>query len=62
MYQGEFFKGYPEEADGEVEVWHGFPVDRNRVRLQVPARVLRAFRAAGTLTNAEYRKLLGSAR
>lgn len=62
LHRGEFYKAYPERTDGELELWHGYPVERGLVHLQVPARVLRQLRDRGQLTRAEYNRLLGSAR
>lgn len=62
MYQGEFYKAYCEGTDGPDEVWHGYPVRRELVPRQVPARVLREFVRRERLTAAEYRKLLGGAK
>lgn len=56
--QGRFFKGYSE--DGGL-TWHGYPVRRELVPRQVPARVLREFVKRGLLAGSDYRKLLGSA-
>lgn len=56
--QGRFFKAYSEDHG---TTWHGYPVRRDLVHLQVPARVLRQFVKRGQLTRAEYGKLLGSA-
>ena len=66
LHQGEFFKAYRAELregeDGEhIEVWHGFPVRRELVGRQVPARVLRTFLQDKRLTRAEYRRLLRGA-
>lgn len=56
--QGRFFKAYPED-DGST--WHGYPVRRELVSRQVPARVLRQFMKQQLLSSADYKKLLGSA-
>lgn len=56
--QGRFFKGYSEDGG---RTWHGYPVRRELVSRQVPARVLREFVSRGSLTRADYKKLLGSA-
>ena len=60
--QGRFFKGYTEGADANGECWHGFPVPEDKVRLQVPARVLKDFKNSGKLSSSRYKKLLGGAR
>lgn len=57
--QSRFFKAY---SDDGGSVWHGYPVARDLVPVQVPARVLRHFRDTGKLSRPEYKKLLGSAR
>jgi len=67
MHSGSFYKAYSHhsEAEGtpeEGEVWHGYPVRRELVPTQVPCRVLREFVKRGRLTQAEYKKLIGSAR
>lgn len=62
ILDGRFFKGYQTEVRAGIEVWHGYPVSRELVGEQVPARVLREFRKRGQLTNAEYKKLVGSAK
>ena len=61
---GRFFKAYRHyvDADAGEEHWHGYPVARDRVPTQVPARVLRQLRDDGKLSAAEYRRLRGSAR
>lgn len=56
--QGRFFKAYSEDGG---QSWHGYPVSRNLVPRQIPARVLREFFKRGQLTRADYKKLLGSA-
>jgi len=56
--QGRFFKGCAED-DGRT--WHGYPLSRELVPKQVPARVLRAFVMRELLSEAAYRKLVGSA-
>lgn len=56
--RGRFFKAYPSD-DGTA--WHGYEVHRTLVPTQIPARVLRQFRALGKLTSADYKALLGSA-
>lgn len=66
LHNGAFFKAYSETTrttdDGaEEELWHGYPVRRELVPRQIPARVLRVFVERGRLTQAEYRALLGSA-
>ena len=61
LYEGRFFKAYRTEMRGEVEVWHGYPVRREQVKDQIPARVLRIFRDRGQLSKAEYKKLVGRA-
>ena len=60
--QGRMYKGYCEGADAAGEYWHGFPVPEERIRLEVPARVLRRFMMDGKISQARYRKLLGSGR
>jgi len=60
--QGRFFKGYTEGADASGEYWHGFPVPEDKVRLQVPARVLKHFKTSGKLSSPRYKKFLGGAR
>lgn len=62
LYEGQFFKGYQTEERAGVEVWHGYPVSRDLVSEQIPARVLRVFRERKLLSSAEYKKLIGSAR
>lgn len=62
MYAGDFYKAYPTTLGDDVEIWHGYPVRRELVKRQVPARVLRQFRDLGKLTEPEYKRLLGSAR
>jgi hypothetical protein len=67
MHDGTFYKAYPESVvtrsdDELVEPWHGYPVRRELVPRQIPARVLRQFLHDGRLTRPEYRKLVGSAR
>ena len=57
--QGRFFKAYSEDHG---VTWHGYPVRRELVPRQVPARVLRAFMSRGLLSNADYKKLIGSGR
>ncbi len=64
---GRFLKAYRHHVDAEAgeegeEHWHGYPVARDRVPTQVPARVLRQLRDEGKLTDAEYKRLRGSAR
>lgn len=59
---GRFFKGYCEGVDDQSEYWHGFPVREDKVRIQIPARVLREFKRQGRITSPRYRKLLGSGR
>lgn len=61
LYEGQFFKAYRTESRGDVEVWHGYPVSKDQVGEQIPATVLRIFRQRGQLTNAAYKKLVGSA-
>lgn len=61
IYEGQFFKAYRTERRDEVEVWHGYPVSRELVGEQIPARVLRIFRQRGQLSNSEYKKLVGNA-
>lgn len=65
-HEGQFYKAYPHGTEGHggetVVVWHGYPVRPELVRTQVPAQVLRKFVATGRLTNAEYKRYLGSAR
>lgn len=56
--QGRFFKGYSEDGG---RTWHGYPVRRDLVPRQVPARVLRELFRRGVLTASDYKKLLGSA-
>jgi len=56
--QGRFFKAY---SDDDGRTWHGYPVRRELVPRQIPARVLRQFCKLGQLSGANYRKLLGSA-
>lgn len=56
--QGRFFKGYSEDGG---RTWHGYPVRREQVRRQIPARVLKQFVEKGLLSRAEFKKLLGSA-
>ena len=56
---GAFFKAYSEDGG---ETWHGYPVNRELVPRQIPTRVLRAFRARGQLTRAQYNDLVGPAR
>ncbi len=67
MHEGEFYKAYSHrsetiEGEASVEIWHGYPVRRELVPRQIPCRVLREFVRRGRLTQAEYKKLLGSAR
>lgn len=62
MLNGDFFKGYPESIDEDIELWHGYPVREELVPRQIPARILRVFVKAGLLTRSRYKKLLGSAR
>ncbi|NOY27495.1 MAG: hypothetical protein GXP62_16655 [Oligoflexia bacterium] len=66
IYEGVFYKAYaegvePDREHGNVEVWHGYPVRRELVPRQVPAKVLRTFVKAKRLSRPEYKKLLGSA-
>lgn len=66
LHNGEFYKAYSEcsrltDEGVEEELWHGYPVRRELVPRQVPARVLRKFVEQGRLTRAEYKRLLGSA-
>lgn len=61
MHEGEFFKAYMTETRQGVEVWHGFPVSKDQVGEQIPAKILRKFRDQGELSNSEYKKLVGSA-
>lgn len=56
--QGRFFKAYSEDGG---TTWHGYPVRRELVPRQVPARILRLLVHRGQLTRASYKKLLGSA-
>ncbi len=56
--QGRFFKGYSEDGG---RTWHGYPVRRELVPRQIPARVLAQFVDKGLLTRADFKKLLGSA-
>ncbi len=67
IHEGAFFKAYKHNDDGDEsedgdETWHGYPVLPCDVPQQIPSRILRQFRDAGLLTNASYKKLLGSAR
>lgn len=59
VLEGEIFKGYPDDQDGNW--WHGYPVSADDVRTQVPARVLRHFVRMELLTQAQYKRMLGSA-
>ncbi|HSO00676.1 MAG TPA: hypothetical protein VLS89_20430 [Candidatus Nanopelagicales bacterium] len=59
---GRFFKAYSEGSLDGVELWHGYPVREERVREQVPARVLRELVRQGKLASARYKKLIGRAR
>ena len=66
LHDGQFFKGYCEgtvddPVQGPMELWHGYPVRRELVPRQIPARVLREFVRRGRLSRAEYKSLLGSA-
>lgn len=61
MHAGCFYKAYPTEQSSEVEIWHGYPVRRELVNRQIPARVLRTFVKSGALSKAEYKRLLGNA-
>jgi len=56
--QGRFFKGYSEDNG---HTWHGYPVAREKVPRQFPARVLRQFVKQGRLSSTDYKKLLGGA-
>lgn len=56
---GRFFKAYSEDGG---RTWHGYPVRRDLVTRQIPARVLREFCRKGLLSEIDYRRLLGSAR
>ena len=56
--RGRFFKAY--SSDGG-RTWHGYPVERDLVPRQIPAKVLRELVKRGQLTRVEYKKLLGSA-
>lgn len=56
--QGRFFKGYSEDGG---QTWHGWPVRRELVPRQFPARVLKEFVQRGLLAKSDYKKLLGSA-
>jgi hypothetical protein len=56
--QGRFFKGYSEDGG---RTWHGYPIRRDLVSRQVPARVLKEFVNRGLLARSDYKKLLGSA-
>jgi len=60
---GHFYKGYCEQnaCEGQHEIWHGYPVSRELVPSQVPARILRSFRDNGLISKAEYKKLIGNA-
>jgi hypothetical protein len=58
--RGRIFKGYPEDAAGTI--WHGYPVADEDVPRQIPARVLRAWREQKRMTQARYKRLIGSAR
>lgn len=62
MHEGSFYKAYPTYPGAEVEIWHGYPVRRELVSRQIPARVLKKFLESGALTKVEYKRLLGSAR
>lgn len=57
--QGRFFKAYSEDGG---DTWHGYPVNREMVPSQVPARVLRKFVSRGLLGKSDYKNLLGQAR
>ena len=48
----EWFEGKLTEVQGNEPVFHGHPTRR------VPARVLRIFRNAGTISDAEYRQMV----
>ena len=56
---GRFFKAYSEDGG---QTWHGYPVRRDLVTRQIPARVLREFCRKGLLSDSDTRRLLGSAR
>jgi hypothetical protein len=56
--QGRFFKGYSEDGG---RTWHGFPIRRDLVPRQIPAKILREFVKRGLLNRSDYKKLLGSA-
>ncbi len=59
---GRFFKAHwVREEDGR-ELWEGFEVREEKVRVNVPSRVLRVFMNGGLLSRPRYKKLLGSAR
>lgn len=60
--EGRIFKGYCESADDEAEQWHGYPVSEQRIKRQVPVRILRMFVQAGKMTSPRYKKLRGNAR
>lgn len=66
LHDGGFYKAYCSEVrqtpKGLEEVWHGYPVRRELVPTQIPARVLRTFVRRGKLSRHEYKTLLGSAR
>lgn len=57
--QGRFFKAYSHD---QGETWHGYPVRDELVPRQVPSRVLRKFRDAGRITQADYNRLVGGAK
>lgn len=56
--RGRFFKAY--SSDGG-RTWHGYPVRRDLVHLEIPSKVLREFVKSGRQTKAQFKKLLGSA-
>lgn len=62
IHQGDFYKAYRTEVSQDTEIWHGYPVRKELVRTQVPARVLREFVKRGQLERPTYKRLLGSAR
>lgn len=62
IHDGNFYKGYPTELGEDIEIWHGYPVRRERVSREIPARVLRELVKSGELSKSEYKRLLGSAR
>jgi hypothetical protein len=57
--QGRFFKAYSEDGG---RTWHGYPVQQELVRRQIPTKVLRELYRQGRLSHGDYKKLLGGAR